>query len=66
MYRPILILLLTEKETADTFDVLFENTFLHGDSFEESLAELEENLEKGGVQKIIDECNRQYEEYKNR
>ena len=56
----------TEKETADTFDVLFENTFLNGSSFDESLSELEEGLEKGGVQKIIDECNRQYEEYKNR
>ncbi|MCM1061553.1 MAG: ABC transporter substrate-binding protein [Eubacterium sp.] len=53
----------TEQETADTFRALADNTFLHGDSFEESLAELEENLEKGGVQKIIDECNKQYEEY---
>ena len=56
----------TERETADTFDVLFENTFLHGDSFDESLAELEKNLEESGIQKIIDECNRQYEEYKNK
>lgn len=54
----------TEKETADTFDVLFENTFLHGDSFEESFSELEAELEKSGIQKIIDECNKQYEEYK--
>lgn len=56
----------TEKETADTFDVLFENTFLHGDNFDKSLSELEEGLEKSGIQKIIDECNKQYEEYKNR
>lgn len=56
----------TEKETADTFRALADNTFLHGDSYEESLAELEENLKKSGIQRIIDECNKQYEEYKNK
>lgn len=54
----------TEKETADTFRALADNTFLHGDSFDESFSELETELEKSGIQKIIDECNKQYEEYK--
>ena len=34
-------------------------------SLEEALAELRERLENSGLQKIIDECNQQYEEYKN-
>ncbi|MDE6596187.1 MAG: hypothetical protein K2K44_09270 [Oscillospiraceae bacterium] len=56
----------TEKETADTFAALADNTFLYGSSFDESVSELREKLEKSGIQTIIDECNKQYEEYKNR
>ena len=56
----------TEKETADTFRALADNTFLSGKSFEESFSALQEELEKSGIQAIIDECNKQYEEYENR
>lgn len=34
-------------------------------SFEETISALRERLEEAGIQKIIDECNRQYEVYKN-
>ena len=33
-------------------------------TLEEALAELRERLDNAGLQKIIDECNRQYEEYR--
>lgn len=33
-------------------------------TFDDVLAEYREGLYAAGVQKIIDECNKQYEEYK--
>ena len=34
-------------------------------SLEETISALRKRLEDAGIQKIIDECNRQYEVYKN-
>ena len=54
-----------EKEIYTT-TLIMESFSLPGSdrTLEEALAELRERLDNAGLQKIIDECNRQYEEYR--
>ena len=53
--------------TEPVFDDLYFRTQKDGVelSFEETISALRKRLEDAGIQKIIDECNRQYEVYKN-